>query len=587
MKRRLAAILATDVVGYSRLMGNDEAGTHRALMALRQELIDPVTASHDGRVVKSTGDGVLAEFASVIDAVECAVELQKQMTARNAEVPNDRRIELRIGINMGDVIVEEGDIFGDGVNVAARLERLAEPGGVCVSGTVHDQVVNKIDVVFENLGERTLKNIALPVRTYRLVSDQAPSVPSSPRQTLLALPKRPAIAVLPFGNLSADPEQEYFSDGITEDIINALALWRSFPVIARNSSFAFKNRSSDVRAVAAELGARYVLEGSVRRSAQSVRVAAQLIDANTGHHLWADRFDRAIGDIFALQDEITKHIVAAIAPELLRAEEQRANQKRPTDLTAWDLILRAISAKAVGHGYGSKEGNLAAKKWLEQAISLEASAEAWAWRALCEWHDVIEGWVEDTDAALTRCIEAARRSVNQDDANWLAHSVLGIALLFGRRQADSAVDEATQAVRLNPSSSMARHILGCALDFAGRQEESIPHLEALFQLDPLYRHRAAAYADLALANLLLGNTAAAVAWASKAVNDDPEYLRARQRLVAALSAAGHVDEARAELQTLQEKQPGFSLDYVDRTYPFVQPKQATRFTGWLRKAGVT
>ena len=315
-------------------------------------------------------------------------------------------------------------------------------------------------------------------------------------------------------------------------------------------------------------------------------MTVQLIDADTGHHLWADRFDRAISDIFALQDEIAGHIVAAMAPELMRAEVSRAERKRPPDLTAWDLILRAISTKSVGHGYGTKEGNRTARQLLEESIALQPSAEAWAWRALCEWHDAIEGWVADTDAALARCIEAARKSVNLDDAYSLAHAVLGIALLFGRGQAESAVDEAAQAVRLNPSLSIARHCLGCALDFAGRQEECIPHLEALFQVDPFYRQRAAAYADLALAHLLLGDCDAAVAWARKAVNDDPDYVRGRQRLAAALSAAGELDDARRELATVLEYQPGFCLDYVRRTYPFAKPEQASRFTAWLRAAGL-
>lgn len=591
MERRLSAILAADMVGYSRLMEADEAGTIERQKVLRRELINPSFKQHHGRIVKEMGDGILVEFPSVVDAVNCALAIQHAMPAREAEIPQDRRIIYRIGINLGDIVVEDDDLIGDGVNVATRLEKLSEPGGICISGTAYDQIEGRTGFFCSFLGAQKLKNISRPVRAYRISvssdNDEANKSATAPAQPGRALPDKPSIAVLPFDNMSGDPDQEYFSDGITEDIINALGMWRSFPVIACNSSFAYKGKASDVRLIGKELGARYVLEGSVRKAEGRVRVNAQLVDADSGHQLWADRFDRSFVEIFDLQDEIVERIVAETAPEVLRAEGQRASQKRPTDLTAWDLILRAMSAKATGHGYGTKDGNDVAKEYLDRALRLEKSSEAWAWRALCDWHDAINGWISDSDKALDRCIEAARLSVNADDANWLAHSVLGIALLFGRQQAELAVGEAEQAVRLNPSSSMGRHILGCALDFAGRQEEALPHLESVFELDPRYKNRAAAYADLALANMLLGETGTAVGWAEKTVSADPDYLRGRQRLIAAFSAAGELGRARLELAEVMRRQPDFSLDYVRRTYPFANARQAKQFANWLGEAGVS
>jgi len=342
--RRLAAILATDVAGYSRLIGIDEEGTLDRLKAIRAELIDPMINEHRGRIVKTTGDGLLVEFGSVVDALRCATEWQRAMPHRHTGTPVDDRIEFRIGINVGDVVVEDSDIFGDGVNVAARLEALAKPGGICVSRVVRDQVRDKLDIEFDDRGEQRVKNIARAVRVFdvRFADATATPPPASPDRAMLALPDKPSIAVLPFQNMSGDPEQEYFADGMVEDSITALSRIRWLFVIARNSSFTYKGQAVDVKRVGRELGVRYVLEGSVRKAGQRVRISGQLIDTETGTHLWANRFDGSLEDVFDLQDELTMSVVGAIEPTLRKAEIERARRKRPESLDAYDFYLRAL-----------------------------------------------------------------------------------------------------------------------------------------------------------------------------------------------------------------------------------------------------
>jgi adenylate cyclase len=336
VEHRLAAILAADVAGYSRLIGADEGGTLSALKAIWAELLDPTIAAHNGRLVKTTGDGLLVEFGSVVDALRCATEMQAGMAERNANAPTDKRIEFRMGLNVGDIVVEDGDIFGDGVNVAARLEALAEPGGICVSARVQEDVAGKPDLSFEDLGEQALKNIARPVRAYRIATD---AVSATAQETpALALPDKPSVAVLPFTNMSANPEQEFFADGIAEDVITALSRYPSLFVIARNSSFTYKGRAVDVKQVGHELGVRYVLEGSVRKAGNRLRVTAQLAEAETGKHVWAERYDRDLVDIFAMQDEITEAVAVAVAPAIANAEQHRAMRRPPGSLDAWPPI---------------------------------------------------------------------------------------------------------------------------------------------------------------------------------------------------------------------------------------------------------
>ena len=395
--RRLAAILAADVAGYSRLMGADEEGTLERLKALRRELLDPKIAEHHGRIVKTTGDGLLVEFASVVDAVRCAVAVQQAMPERNTGVAADSRIELRIGINLGDVIVEGDDLYGDGVNIAARIEALADAGGVFVSNTVHDQVRDRLPFLFEDLGEQQVKNIARPVRVYR-VRDAGRRLPGAhrrqARQAGPPLPDKPSIAVLPFANMSGDPEQEYFADGMVEEIITALSRIRWLFVIARNSSFTYKGQAVDVKQVGRELGVRYVLEGSVRKAGGQVRITGQLIDALSGTHVWADHFDGSLEDVFELQDQIALSVAGVIEPALQAAEIRRSTARSISDVTAYDLYLRALAAFFPV----TKEGVIEARRLLEQAIAIDPHyAPALSWAAHCHLRLVIEGWAEESE----------------------------------------------------------------------------------------------------------------------------------------------------------------------------------------------
>src|ERR1700758_1066703 len=402
LERRLAAILAADVAGYSRLVGADEEGTHERLKALRRGLADPKIKEYRGRIVKTTGDGLLIEFVSVVDAVRCAVEVQREMAERNADVSPDCRIEFRMGINLGDIIKDGRDIYGDGVNVAARLEALAEPGGVCVSRVVRDQVRDKLAISFEDMGEQKVKNIARPVRVHRVVLGEPSSSPEPATASLsrpaLALPDKPSIAVLPFQNMSGDPEQDYFADGMVEDITTALSRFKELFVIARNSSFTYKGRAVDVKQIGRELGVRYVLEGSVRKATNRVRITGQLVDAATGAHLWADRFDGGLGDIFDLQDQVTESVVGAIAPVVEKAEIERAKRKPTDSLDAYALYLRGL---AKFYQFASRQVNDEALRLFNSAIELDPDfASAYGRAASCYVIAKINGWISDTANAI-------------------------------------------------------------------------------------------------------------------------------------------------------------------------------------------
>src|SRR6266852_128773 len=389
VQRRLAAILAADVAGYSRLMGADEEGTLAALKELRRELADPKIKEHRGRIVKTTGDGLLVEFASVVDAMRCAVEVQQGMAERNAGVPEERRLQFRIGINIGDIIKDGRDIYGDGVNVAARLEALAEPGGICVNRVVRDQVRDKLDFAFEDAGEQRVKNIARPLRVYRVRTDRVVGEARSTAQPPLALPDKPSVAVLPFTNMSGDPDQEFVSDGIAEDVITALSRYPSLFVIARNSCFTYKGRAVDVKQVGRELGVRYVLEGSLRKAGNRIRVTAQLVEAETGKHVWAERYDRNLADIFALQDEITGAVTIAIAPAIAHAEQQRAMRKPPGSLDAWSAYQRGLWHLAKF----SLEGNALSEKFFQRAVDLDPTfAGGYRGLAFAQWQAAAGGY---------------------------------------------------------------------------------------------------------------------------------------------------------------------------------------------------
>jgi adenylate cyclase len=484
VERRLAAILCADVAGYSRLMGADEEGTLAALKSDRRELIDPLIAQHRGRIFKTTGDGILIEFASVVDAVRCAVVLQQGMADRSANRPEAERIRFRIGINLGDVIHDEGDIFGDGVNVAARLQTLAEPGEICVSASVREQVGEKLPIGFADMGQHDVKNIARPVRVYCVEKRGEPRAdPVNEAATApLALPDGPSIAVLPFANMSGDPEQDYFVDGMVEDMITGLSRIKWLFVIARNSSFAYKGKSPDIRQVGRELGVRYVLEGSVRRGAGRVRITGQLVEAETARHIWAERYDRAIDDIFALQDDITLSVVGAIEPSLRQAEIERVRRKRPEHLGAYDLVLRATPFVATAMADGASQ----ALPLLERALALEPDyALAHGHAAVC--HEILfmrgrqVGKREENRQGAIRHAHAALVH-GRDDATALAEAGFVIAMVEHDRAAAREAFEA--AIILSPSLGHAYFMGSVVLGWAGEGERAIEWAEKGLRLSP-------------------------------------------------------------------------------------------------------
>jgi adenylate cyclase len=565
--RRLAAILAADIAGYSRLMGENEDETVRDLKA-HQAVLLPMVEAFGGRIIDTAGDGILAEFASVVQAVRFALEMQNVMGTRNAAHSPERRMEFRVGINFGDVVSDGSRIYGDGINIAARLESLAEPGGICLSARVHEEITGKLDASWEDMGERQLKNIARAVRVFRWTAAAAGS--SQPAVLPAAVSERPTVAVMPFVNMSGEADQEYFADGMTEDIITALSYWRWFPVIARNSTFAYKGKAAKVTDIGRELGARYVLEGSIRKAGTRVRVNAQLADTASGHQIWARRYERELSDVFELQDELTAQLVAAIEPELARAEEHRALRKKPNSLSAWDLSLRALSEQTKF----TREGHSEAYQLLSEALRLDPmSSYALSTMALCRYHQSIFGWVDDRGRAFDEVFTAAERAVNLDDSDYLAHAMLGISWLWSRGQHDAGVTELEQAVSLNPSAAFAHHLLACVLEFSGRSSEAIDHLHMVLRLDPHYRFKSHALSDLALSHLSLQQFEEGLVHADQALQALSSNVRALQRRVACLGNLGRIEEGRAALQVLRQLQPNFSMSYLRATYPFKRPEQ--------------
>jgi adenylate cyclase len=577
LERRLAAILAADAVGYSRLMAADEEATLATLTAYR-ETIDGLVGDHYGRVFGSAGDSVIAEFASPVEAVRCAAHTQRELEKKNAELPEDRRMRFRVGVNLGDVMAEGGNLLGDGVNIAARLEGLADAGGICISQTVHDHVKNKLEFEYEYLGEQEVKNIAEPIRAYR-VKMEAGSFDSPRSASMNRMLERPAVAVLPFANMSGDPEQEYFSDGLTEDIITALALWRSFPVIARNSSFVYKGKAVDVKQVGRELAARYVLEGSVRKSGNRVRITAQLVDTTTGHHVWVEKFDRDLEDVFALQDEITERIAATLEPALGKAELLRSKAKQPGNLDAWDFCLR-------GRSYldeWSKDATAKAREMFERAIELDPNyAEAFGDLAWTHSRDLLLECTDDRGGSMERMVEAARRAVALDDASSRAHFRLSTAYLW-RNEHDLAIAEGRRAVELNPMSADARHALGNKLDLAG-DPEGISMMEQAQKLNPQDPQRNMQLTFLARAYLNTGQYERAVECARNAVQRRPDYPNAYFILAIALGHMGKKADARAALDECEKLHPGFVQGRSDWR-PYLDAASNSRLHEGLRKAG--
>ena len=584
-QRRLAAIVSADVAGYSRLMGRDESGTLAALKALRREIVDPRISAHNGRIVKTTGDGLLLEFASVVSAVRCVIEVQTVVAEKTADVPEDRRIAFRIGIHVGDIIIDGDDIFGDGVNIAARLQEIAAPGGVCISSRAHDDVRDRLDAAFEDGGAQTLKNIARPVQVWNwaLGASPPPSTPAS-MEVPLALPDKPSIAVLPFQNMSGDPGQEYFADGMVEDIITALSRFKSLFVIARNSSFTYKGRAVDVKQVGRELGVRYVLEGSVRKAANRLRVTAQLIDALTGAHIWADRFEGAREDIFDLQDQMTEKVVVAIAPRVEQAEIARATRRSASNLDAYDCYLRGLAYlhPATKNRIGK------ALRLFRRAIKLDPGfSSAYGLAAACYVIRKAQGWFGDTPEERAEAEQAARASVahGHDDARALTNGAFVLAsVLQDIRSGKAHVD---RAVALNPNLAPAWASSGWIHLWMGEPSVARENFSRAIRLSPLDINIASTLAGMAHACFFLDRHEEATSWGLKALEQNLQDHIALRILPAAAAYAGMGELAQQTARQLLALDPTFR---VSRLKNYLGPYQVTEFPAkyaeGLRRAGL-
>jgi adenylate cyclase len=579
VERRLAAILAGDVAGYSRLIGADEEGTLLRLNAHRREFLEPKIANHRGRIVKRTGDGILIEFASAVDATRCAIEIQRGMVERNASVPEGKRVELRIGIHVGDVIVEDGDIFGDGVNIAARLESIAQPGGICISDDAYRQVRGKLEANFQDVGEQELKNIARPVRVYQLQqSGRAMEAP------VLALPDKPSIAVLPFQNMSGDPEQEYFADGMVEEIITALSRFRSLFVIARNSTFTYKGRPVDVKQVGRELGVRYVLEGGVRKAVNRVRITGQLVDAATGAHLWADRFDGQLHDVFALQDEVTAAVVGIIAPTLEKAEIERAQRKPTENLDAYDHYLRGMVNL---HQFTNREAVDEALRLLRRATELDpAFAPAYGLAAHCFAVRKMQGWVTDRLREPTEAAKLARRAVelSKDDAAVLAFTGYVFASVVG--DLDAGVGFVDRALQLNPNLAMAWFVSGWLRLWGGKPSAAIGHFAHATRQSPLDPFIAYAQVGTAHAHFFDGRYDEASSWARMALREMPDFIPALRMAAASDASAERLDSAKKTMARMRELDPARSISNLRDVLGPYGPEEFAKYVEGVRKAGL-
>jgi adenylate cyclase len=580
VERRLAAVLAADVAGYSRLMGADEEGTLEPLKALRYELVDPKIAEHHGRIVKTTGDGMLVEFASVVDAVRCAVGMQQTIAERNTGIAADTRIELRIGINLGDVIVESDDLYGDGVNIAARIEALADPGGVFVSNTVYDQERDRLPFVFEDLGEQQVKNIARPVRVFRAQLSTTKAAAATPT---LALPDKPSIAVLPFQNITGDAEQEYFVDGMVEEITTAISRLPWLFVIARNSSFTYKGKAVDVKQVARELGVRYLLEGSVRKAGNRVRIAGQLIDTSTGAHIWADRFDGTLDDIFELQDQVAASVVGAIEPRLRHSEIERARRKPTESLDAYDLYLRAL---AQFHKF-TAESCSEAIRLARQALEIDPTyappgaliGVAYAWQ-------IAQGWTRPDEARVVEIAGLAKRAVQygkeDPDALWMAANVIAFT-----GEVQTAANVIDRALSLNPNSAHGWMIRGWIHTFLNQPKPASDALERAMRLSPLDPLGYQFAWGLGLAAFEEGQYEEAIQWADLSLREEPTALPALRVKVAASSLLNKPAEAQQALRRMLELHSGLTVaNYTAYALRFMAPEVVAAVADGLRQAGL-
>jgi pentatricopeptide repeat protein len=570
-------------------MAEDEAGTIRTLTAYRDQ-ITTLVREHRGRVVDSPGDNILAEFPTALDAVQGAVEIQRVIQARNADLPAERRMEFRIGVHMGDVSVEGDRLYGDGVNVAARLEGLAKPGAVCISGTVYEQVEKKLNVDLEDLGEQTLKNIARPVHVYgmKLVlpgterEEPQAALPGMDELTVPGFGDRPAIAVLPFDNLSGDPEQEYFTDGIAEDLITRLSSWRWFPVIARNSSFVYKGKSVDVKQVSRELGVRYVLEGSVRKVGNRVRVSAQLIDASTDAHIWAERYDRELRDIFAVQDEISEAIAWAISPELLRVEQARAARKQPRNLDAWDCHMRAWWHM----NRSTKEDNAEARSLLARAIGLDPQfAAAFNVLAMAHLHAVWFQWTDSPAQSVAELHQAARSSIELDPKDAFGQVALAAAHLFTGQQ-EEVIAACERSIELNPSIHGAYLLLGGALAALCRSDDALATLDKGMRLSPRDPSMWQFFWLVGMAHFSAERYEEAVEWSKRSLRGNPKWPATWRILAAGYAHLGRLDDARNAFAEMSRLQPGYSVSAARLTYATAHPDYLDRYLDGLRKAGL-
>ncbi len=580
-ERRLAAILCADVVGYSRLMGADESGTLAQLKAHRKELFDPKIADHDGRIVKTTGDGLLVEFGSVVDAVQCAVAVQRVTARHNADVPEDRRIEFRMGINLGDIIVDGDDIYGDGVNVAARLEGLAEPGGVCISRSTRDQVRDKLDLALKDMGEVEVKNIARPVRVFRIhIAEHGLAPPADSLTTIASQPitsDRQSLAVLPFDNMSADAEQEFFADGLTEDIITQLSRFNDLLVISRNSTFTYKGKAAKAQEVAHDLGVRYVVEGSVRKAGDRVRVSVQLIDAAEDRHVWAERYDRDLEDIFAIQDEITTAIVATL-PGRVEADRHDRARNRPTEnMPAYECVL----AGKVLHHRSKREENAEALRLLDRAIELDPNyAHARAWRACVLAQAGISGWVEDPEATMMEIAEELERAIALDANDADIHRILA-AVNITRENFDRALLHQEKALELNPNYDLVVVQHGELMTWLGRPDEGIEWIKKAMRLNPYHPSRF--WSHLGRAYFVARRYDEAIE-AFKHI-DPPDQMHC------AFLAACHAyldDESNAAARSREvlDRAPDFTVDAHIATMHYLSDEDSTHHRDGLLRAGL-
>jgi adenylate cyclase len=574
-KRRLKAIFAADVVGYSKLMAEDEAGTLSLLKKHRHTVFDPEISKHGGRIFKLMGDGTLVEFPSVVDAVAAALSIQESLAKQGGA------IQLRIGINLGDVIFDGDDIYGDGVNIAARLEELAEPGGLCVSSVVHESLGNRIDAKFVDAGEYEVKNIPHLIRIYRYKPEINASASHSDKTTKSS--ERPSIAVLPFDNMSSDPEQDYLADGITEDLITALSKVRWFFVIARNSTFTYKGQVVDVTQVARDLGVRYVLEGSTRRAGDRVRITAQLIEAGTGRHVWAERYDRQIEDIFDLQDEMTQTIVGAVEPELSAAERKRALNKAPENLDAWECYQRGL-----WHLWKyQKDNHRQGLELLQRATELDPGfASAYAWEAYAHYNAVIMAWSPNAQQSLENGMRVASKALTLDDKDPLGYFSAGrIYMMQG--QHDESIASLKTAIELNPSFALAFYALGMVLTLSGDLKEAKTALYKSERLSPRDPIRWALTSIHSLACILSADYEGAIDWANKTVQNplSSGYLPYAM-LAASLVYKGQMEEARKALATALETKPDLSISYLENTLPTRESGGLDPYLDALRKAGL-